>query len=270
MKTGYVSHGQGITRTTESGEKVQEWQHGQWMVRNYRDTVELAAEYGIMINAHEPIKDTGIRRTWPHMMTREGARGQEYNAWSQGNGPDHTAILPFTRMLSGPMDFTPGIMDVLIEPYKPNNRVPTTVAKQLALYVTIHSPLQMVTDLPENYAGNPAFGFIQDVPTTWEASRVLTAAIGDHFTIARKERGGDDWYLGSVTDENPRRLTVSLDFLDAGRAYVAHVYADGENAHWETRPKDVSITRRAVDADTVFDVELAAGGGMAVRITPRD
>lgn len=270
VKTGYVSHGQGLPRTLASGEVVKEWQHGQWMVRNYRNTVELAAKYGIMINAHEPIKDTGIRRTWPNMMTREGARGQEYNAWSQGNGPDHTAIIPFTRLLGSPMDFTPGIMDVMIDPYKPNNRVPTTVAKQLALYVTIYSPLQMVTDLPENYAGNPAFGFIQDVPTDWEESRVLTAAIGDHFTIARKERGGEDWYLGSVTDENPRRLVVDLDFLDAGRQYTAYVYADADDADWETRPTDVKITRRFVDASTALSIDLAAGGGTAIRFVPID
>ena len=268
VKTGYVSHGQGIVRTLENGETVKEWQHGQWMVRNYRSTVEVAAQYGIMINAHEPIKDTGIRRTWPNMMTREGARGQEYNAWSQGNGPDHTAIIPFTRLLGSPMDFTPGVMDVMIEEYKPNNRVPTTVAKQLALYVTIYSPLQSVTDLPENYAGNPAFGFIEDVPVDWEESHVLTAAIGDHFTIARKERGGDEWFLGSVTDENPRRLTVPLDFLDPDREYVAYVYADGDEAHWETRPTDVKITRAKVDASTVLRLELAAGGGTAIRFAP--
>ena len=271
IKTGYVSHGQGISRYDAAGDEIaKEWQHGQYMVRHFRDTVEAAARHGIMVNVHEPIKDTGIRRTWPNMMTREGARGQEYNAWSQGNGPDHTVILPFTRMLSGPMDFTPGIVDVMIEPWKPNNRVPTTVAKQLALYVTIYSPLQMVTDLPENYAGEPAFGFIQDVAVDWDESRVLTAAVGDHFTIARKERGGDQWFLGSTTDENPRVFDVSLDFLDAGREYVAYVYADAADAHWETRPTTMSITRQRVTHDTVLRIELAAGGGQAIRFTPLD
>ena len=221
-----------------------------------------------MVNVHEPIKGTGIRRTWPNMMTREGARGQEYNAWSQGNGPDHTVILPFTRMLSGPMDFTPGIVNVMIEPYKPNNRVPTTVAKQLALYVVIHSPLQMVTDLPEHYEGEPAFGFIQDVAVDWERSLVLNGAIGDYVTVARKERGGDRWFLGSITDENPRRFDLPLDFLDPGVDYVAYVYADAESAHWETRPTQTSITRKRVDADTVLTLDLAPGGGQAIRFEP--
>ncbi len=269
IKTGYVSHGQGISRYDAEGNEIaREWQHGQYMVRHFRDTVKAAAEYGIMVNVHEPIKGTGIRRTWPNMMTREGARGQEYNAWSQGNGPDHTVILPFTRMLSGPMDFTPGIVNVMIEPYKPNNRVPTTVAKQLALYVVIYSPLQMVTDLPEHYEGEPAFGFIQDVAVDWEHSLVLNGAIGDYVTVARKERGGDQWFLGSITDENPRRFDVALDFLDAGVDYVAYVYADAENAHWETRPALMSIARKRVDADTVLTIELAPGGGQAIRFQP--
>lgn len=269
IKTGYVSHGQGIRRYDADGNQIaREWQHGQYMVRHYRDTVRLAAQYGIMVNVHEPIKDTGIRRTWPNMMTREGARGQEYNAWSQGNGADHTVILPFTRMLGGPMDFTPGIVNVMIEPYKPNNRVPTTVAKQLALYVVIYSPLQMVTDLPEHYAGEPAFGFIQQVATDWQRSLVLNGAIGDYVTIARKERVGEEWFLGSITDENPRRFDLRLDFLDPGVEYEALVYADGERAHWETRPTEISITRRRVDADTVLVVELAPGGGQAVRLRP--
>jgi len=269
VKTGYVSQGQGIRRYDEAGnETAKEWQHGQYMVRHFRKVVEAAARYGILVDVHEPIKDTGIRRTWPNMLTREGARGQEYNAWSAGNPPEHTTILPFTRLLAGPMDFTPGIFDVLIEPWKPDNRVHTTVAKQLALYVVIYSPLQMVTDLPENYTGNPAFGFIRDVPVDWEETRVLNGAIGDYVTIARRVRGGDEWYLGSITDENPRTFRIRLDFLDPGRDYAAYVYADAPNADWRTNPKAVRITRERVRAGTVLDVELAAGGGQAVRFVP--
>ncbi|MBN1826992.1 MAG: glycoside hydrolase family 97 protein [Candidatus Eisenbacteria bacterium] len=266
VKTGYVSQGQGIRRYDGAGREIaKEWQHGQYMVRQYRKAVEAAAKHRIMVCAHEPIKDTGIRRTWPNMMTREGARGQEYNAWSSGNPPEHTAILPFTRLLSAPMDFTPGIMDVLIEPYKPDNRVHTTVAKQLALYVTIYSPMQMAADLPENYEGNPAFGFIREVPVDWEETRFLNGAIGDYVTVARKERGGDDWYLGSLTDEDPRVLLVPLGFLDPGAAYTAYVYADAPGADYRGNPEALSITREKVNAETVMRIDLAPGGGQAIR-----
>jgi len=271
VKTGYVSHGQGIRRFDDGGNEIaKEWQHGQYMVRQYRKAVETAARHKIMVVAHEPIKDTGIRRTWPNMMSREGARGQEYNAWSSGNPPDHTTILPFTRMLSGPMDFTPGIFEVLIEPYKPHNRVHTTVAKQLALYVVIYAPHQMVTDLPEHYAGNPAFGFIQAVPTDWEETRVLGGAIGDYVTIARKERGGDEWYLGSITDEHARSFVVPLDFLDPGVEYIASIYADGPRADWQGNPKSVRISREIVTAETELPIDLAPGGGQAIRFHPRE
>jgi len=202
------------------------------------------------------------------MMTREGARGQEYNAWSEGNPPEHTTILPFTRLLAGPMDFTPGIMDVLIEPYKPDNRVHTTVAKQLALYVIIYSPLQMVTDLPENYEGNPAFGFIQSVPVDWHETRVLTAAIGDYVTIARRERDGDEWFLGSITDEHPRTFDVSLNFLEPDIDYVASIYADAPGASHQDNPTAIRITRERVSAESVLRIELAAGGGQAIRFRP--
>jgi len=269
VKTGYVNHGQGIRRYDASGKVIaKEWQHGQYMVRHFRKALELAARYGIMVNVHEPIKDTGIRRTWPNMMTREGARGQEYNAWSEGNPPEHTTILPFTRLLAGPMDFTPGIMDVLIEPYKPDNRVHTTVAKQLALYVIIYSPLQMVTDLPENYEGNPAFGFIQSVPVDWHETRVLTAAIGDYVTIARRERDGDEWFLGSITDEHPRTFDVSLNFLEPDIDYVASIYADAPGASHQDNPTAIRITRERVSAESVLRIELAAGGGQAIRFRP--
>lgn len=267
-KTGYVSHGQAIRRYGDDGKVIaREWQHGQYMVRQYRRAVEVAARHRVMLDVHEPIKDTGIRRTWPNMMTREGARGQEYDAWSEGNPPEHTTILPFTRLLSGPMDFTPGIFDVRFDRWRPDNRVHTTVAKQLALYVVIYSPMQMVTDLPENYAGQPAFGFLRSVPCDWEETVVLNGEIGDYATIARRERGGPDWYLGSITDEEPRTLSIPLGFLGEG-SWIAALYEDGAGAHWENAPAPVRITRRRVTARDTLELALAPGGGTAVRFRP--
>ncbi len=261
VKTGYVGH-----RTNEF-----EWHHGQYMVNHYRKVVEKAAEHHIMIIVHEPIKATGIRRTWPNMISREGARGQEYNAWSGdgGNPPDHTTILPFTRMLGGPFDFTPGIFDLYFnEAGRPNNRINTTLAKQLALYVVIYSPMQMAADLPENYEGHPAFEFIKEVPSDWEETLALHAAIGDYVTIARKERGGEDWFIGSITDEESRTLEASLSFLDEGREYEAYIYADARGADWKSRPYMIDIRKEKVDSSSILKLELAPGGGQAVRITP--
>jgi alpha-glucosidase len=223
-----------------------------------------------MLDVHEPIKDTGLRRTYPNLMTREGARGQEYNAWSEdgGNPPDHTTILPFTRLLAGPMDFTPGIFDLYFDAYKPDNRVNTTLAKQLALYVVIYSPLQMAADLPENYKGQPAFQFIEDVPVDWEDTRVLHAQIGDYLTIVRGDRNSEDWYLGSITDESGRTLDAPLAFLTPGRPYVAEIYADGLDADWENNPLSLEIMQFLVDSKTVLTLRLAPGGGSAIRIRP--
>ena len=244
--------------------------HGQYMVRHYRQVVETAARYKIMLNVHEPIKDTGLRRTYPNMMTREGARGAEYDAWSSdgGNPPEHATVLPFTRMLSGPFDYTPGIFDLHFEGDQPVNRVNTTLAKQLALYVVVYSPLQMAADLPENYAGQPAFKFIEDVPVDWGDTRVLHAKIGDYVTMARRDRHSGDWYLGSVTDENGRTLEALLAFLDSGGQYVAEIYADGEDAHWQSNPLSIEIAQFLVDSDTVMRLKLAPGGGIAIRFRP--
>lgn len=260
VKTGYVAH-------MCDGDQ---WHHGQFMVRHYRKVVETAARHRVMVDVHEPIKDTGIRRTWPNMMTREGARGQEYNAWSGdgGNPPEHTTILPFTRTLAGPFDFTPGIFDLLYPEARPRNRVNTTLAKQLALYVIIYSPLQMAADLPENYVDQPAFQFIRDVPCDWAETRVIEGAIGDHVTMARRDRHSACWYLGSITDEQARHFSVPLDFLDEGRTYRAEVYADGPGAHWEENPYPLTIASREVNRDTVLEIRLAAGGGQAVRLVP--
>jgi alpha-glucosidase len=273
VKTGYVAHGQPIVRTDADGRRHKEWHHGQYMVRHYRKVVEMAAKYQIMLDVHEPIKDTGIRRTYPNMMTREGACGQEFNAWggARRNRPDHTLILPFTRLLAGPMDFTPGIFDVLFEDARPGERVSTTLAKQLALYVVIYSPLHMAADLPRNYLAQPeAFQFIKDVPTDWAATRVLHAEIGDIVAIARKDRAGADWYLGAITDEHARKLNVRLAFLEPGQTYRAEIYRDANDADWATNPHAFVVERRKVTRATDLPLELTAGGGVAIRFRPEE
>jgi alpha-glucosidase len=266
IKTGYV------TDTTAEGHD--HW--SQYMVRHYRRVIEAAARHGIMVDVHEPLHDTGERRTWPNMMTREGARGQEYNAWSGdgGNPPEHETMLFFTRLLAGPMDFTPGIFDLLIErgtgrPRGPEEpRVRTTLAKQLALYVTIYSPLQMAADLPENYEGKPAFQFVRDVAVDWDTTRVLRGSIGDYVIVARRERGGETWFVGAITDEEGRTFDVPLSFLTPGRRYVAEIYADAPGAHWLDNPLPVAISQRAVTSATRLRMVLAPGGGQAIRIRP--
>ncbi|MGH7507993.1 MAG: glycoside hydrolase family 97 protein [Gemmatimonadales bacterium] len=266
IKSGYV------TDQTSEGHS----HYSQYMVRHYRRVIEAAARYGIMVNVHEPMHDTGERRTYPNMMSREGARGQEYNAWSGdgGNPPEHETILFFTRLLAGPMDFTPGVFDLLIErgtgrPRRPDEpRIRTTLAKQLALYVVIYSPLQMAADLPENYEGQPAFQFIRDVAVDWDTTRVIDARIGDYVVVARRERGGQTWFLGAITDEEGRTLDVPLSFLARGRHYVAEIYADGPKANWLENPLPVTITRRPVTSATRLRIILAPGGGQAIRIRP--
>jgi alpha-glucosidase len=266
IKSGYV------TDTTPEGNS----HHSQFMVRHYRKAIETAAKYHIMLDVHEPIHDTGERRTYPNMMSREGARGQEYNAWGGegGNPPEHVANLYFTRLLAGPMDFTPGIFDLLIErgtgrPRRLDEPHPrTTLAKQLALYVVIYSPLQMAADLPENYVGKPAFQFIRDVAVDWETSKTLDGRIGDYVIVARKAKHSDDWFLGAITDEEGRTFSVPLNFLTPGRKYTAEIYADGPGANWVTNPLPVSISKRTVDSRTALSVVLAPGGGQAIRFTP--
>jgi alpha-glucosidase len=266
IKSGYV------TDLTSEGHS----HYSQYMVQHYRRVVETAARYGIMVNVHEPMHDTGERRTYPNMMSREGARGQEYNAWSGdgGNPPEHESILFFTRLLAGPMDFTPGIFDLLIErgtgrPRRPDEpRIRTTLAKQLALYVVIYSPLQMAADLPENYQRQPAFQFIRDVAVDWDTTRVIDARIGDYVVVARRERGGQSWFVGAITDEEGRTLDLPLSFLTPGRRYVAEIYADGPKANWLDNPLPVTITRRAVTSATRLRLMLAPGGGQAIRIRP--
>jgi alpha-glucosidase len=240
--------------------------HGQWMVHHYRMIVKKAAERRIMLDVHEPIKDTGISRTYPNMMTREGVRGMEYNAWSEGNPPEHTTILPFTRMLSGPLDYTPGIFDLTFDEHKPDNRVHGTLARQLALYVVLFSPLQMAADLPENYEGQPAFTFIERVPVTWDETRGLDSEIGDYAVVAR--RSGDEWFVGAITDENERFLRVKLGFLRQGERYTASIFRDGDNAHWEFNPRPVTIEELEVRGGDSLPIRLAPGGGAAFWLRP--
>ena len=265
IKSGYV------TDTISHGDS--HW--GQVMVNHYRHTIQEAAKHHIMMDVHEPIQDTGERRTYPNWMSREGARGQEYNAWGGegGNPPEHETILFFTRLLDGPMDFTPGIFDILrtkTGPARTNEdaRVRTTLAKQLALYVVIYSPLQMAADLPENYANQPAFQFIKDVAVDWDTTRVIDGKIGDYVIVARKQKNSPQWFLGAITDEEARTFSVPLNFLDAGKSYTADIYADGPGANWLTNPLPVAISHRSVTRSSVLRIALAPGGGQAVRIRP--
>jgi hypothetical protein len=256
VKTGYVG------KIIPKGE----YHHGQFMINHYRKVLETAAKYQIMVNAHEPIKDTGERRTFPNMISREGLRGQEFNAWSNdgGNPPEHLSIIAFTRMLAGPIDYTPGIFDIKFDKYKKENQVNTTLAHQLALYVVISSPIQMAADLLENYERNEAFQFIRDVPVNWEFTKVLNGEIGDFVTIVRKDRNSDNWFLGSITDENPRELNINLDFLDKGKNYKAVIYKDADNAHWNDNPTEYKIEKLNVTSEDKIYLKLAAGGGTAI------
>ncbi len=259
VKTGYV--GKIIPRG--------EWHDGQWMNNHYLRVAERTAKNRIMVDMHEPVRPSGWHRTWPNWMACEAARGQEFNAWSTGNPPEHECILPFTRILGGPMDYTPGIFETRMNTYDPKKTevVHTTVAKQLALYVTLYSPLQMAADLPENYEKRlDVFQFIRDVPVDWDDTRILNAAVGDYITIARRQKGAQNWFLGSITDENPRNFSMKLDFLPAGKTYEATIYADGPGAHWKENPYPVNISKRTVRKGDVLEIQLAAGGGCAVSL----
>ena len=246
-----------------------QFHHNQWMVRHYRRVVEMGAQYQIAIDAHEPIKDTGIRRTYPNMMTREGVRGQEYNAWSEGNPPGYLTTLPFTRMLAGPLDYTPGIFNITFEGYGQDHRVYSTLANQLALMVVLYSPLQMAADLPEHYNEHPdALQFIEEVGIDWEQSQVLNGEIGQYVTIARQERGSDRWFVGSITNESARELTIALDFLPADQPYQAKLYQDAADADFESNPVAYTIEEKSVTAADSLTLTLAPGGGTAISLLP--
>ena len=264
VKTGYVADA-GQAKVIGSDSKLHyAWHEGQDMARHHQKVVTEAAKRHISVNPHEPIKDTGLRRTYPNWITREGARGMEFSAWGQpGNPPEHEANLAFTRLLAGPMDYTPGIFGMKT---RSTDGIATTWAKQLALYVVIYSPLQMAADLLENYEANPGpFQFIKDVPVDWEDTRVLNGEVGDFVTIVRRDRHSDNWYLGAITDEQGRELEVSLSFLDPGRTYTAQIYRDGDDAHWKTAPQDIVIEERQVTSTDTLPLRLAPGGGQAIR-----
>lgn len=256
VKTGYVN----------KYLDKKEWHDGQYGVRHYRKVIETAAKYHIMIDNHEPVKGTGLQRTWPNLMAQEGGRGQEYNAWSVdgGNTPEHLTLLPFTRMLAGPFDYTPGIFGF---DYKvPSGaKVNTTLAAQLALYVVVYSPLHMAADLPENYEGAKGFQFIKDVPVDWEDTKVVDAALSEFVVMARKDKNSRDWYLGAITNSKARRLQIKTDFLETGKSYTAEIYTDGPTADFKKNPSSLEIKKQKVTKESVLEITLAAGGGTAIR-----
>lgn len=260
VKTGYVG------KILPKGE----FHHGQYMVNHYHMVLEKGLDYQVAINAHEPIKATGKRRTYPNAIAREGLRGQEFNAWAQdgGNPPSHLPTVAFARMLAGPIDFTPGIFDMKLNPYRPDNQINTTLAHQLALYVVIYSPIQMAADLIYNYKGHPAFKFIEDVAVDWEKSIVLNGEVGEFVTIARQERGGERWFVGGITNEESREMELSFDFLPEGKRYRAEIYKDGAGAHWDENPEEYVIEKQDIVAKDSLLVHLAEGGGFAIALFP--
>lgn len=257
VKTGYV--GPIIPRS--------EHHDGQWMVNHYNYVAKTAAGYKIMVNSHEAVRPTGMCRTYPNWIAQESARGTEFESFN-GNNPDHTTILPFTRLMGGPMDYTPGIFEGDLSVYGSNKaKLSTTLVKQLALYVTMYSPLQMAADLIENYRKYPdAFQFIKDVAADWDNTYILEAEPGDYITIARKAKGVNEWFVGGITDENAREAVIDFSFLPAGKKYVATIYADGKKADWRTNPKDYVITTRKVTSKTTLKQRLAPSGGVAISI----
>lgn len=259
VKTGYVG------RIIPRGEH----HDGQWMVRHYERVAKATGKYKIMVDMHESVRLTGLHRTYPNWIASEAARGNEFNAWSVGNPPDHETILPFTRLMGGPMDYTPGIFKIKMSHYNAEKKeqVHTTLAKQLALYVTMYSPLQMAADLPENYAQRmDAFQFIKDVAVDWDESRVLDAEPGDFIVMARKAKGKGDWFVGGITDENERSFTVNTDFLAKNKRYQVVVYRDADDAHWQNNPEAYTIEKQTISGsdNKSLTLKMAAGGGFAI------
>lgn len=265
VKTGYVTDAGQLERMEPDGRELREWHDGQFGSNHHLRVVTTAAKYRIAIDSHEPIKDTGLRRTYPNWVSSEHARGMEYNGWGNPkNPPEHEANLVFTRMLAGPMDFTPGVLSLV---GKGNTPIESTIAKQLALYVVVYSPVQMAADLPENYARFPGpLQFIKDVPTDWVDTRVLNGEVGDYATFARQARNDPDWYLGAVGDEQARSLAVKLDFLAPGKTYEAQIYRDGDDADYRSDKRfSIAIEKRKVTAADTLTLRLAPGGGQAIR-----
>ncbi len=279
----YAEKGVGSVKTGYVGRIPGRLHNSREMVDHYNTTVTEAAEYGITVDIHEPVHPTGICRTYPNLVSAEGMRGQEWQAWNSGNSIDHNPTLPFTRNVAGAMDFTPGIFDVRYhnsvnraaanEEYRVDAEhdyryfVNSTLAHQLALYVVFYSPIQMVADLPENYREHPeAFRFIRNVPVDWAETRGLEAVVGDYAVVARRDRASHRWYVGGITDATAREVSVELDFLEEDRCYTATIYRDGERAGWDSYPVDYRIEQREVRRGDVIDVRMASGGGFAIEI----
>ena len=261
VKSGYVG------RIIPRGE----FHDGQTMVNHYNYVAQRMAENKLMVNSHESSRPTGYSRTYPNYIAAEAARGNEFNAWSNGNPPMHETILPFTRLLGGPMDYTPGIFEIKMSAYDPSKKeqVHTTLAKQLALYVTMYSPLQMAADLPENYEKHlDAFQFIKDVAVDWQESKYLEAEPGDYLTVARKDKHSENWFVGSVTDENARDTEVNLGFLSPNKKYKAIIYQDDKDADWQKNPKSYVIKTIQVTSKSKIKLHLAQGGGAAISLQP--
>ncbi len=267
VKTGYVTDAGQIERVDADGTRLREWHEGQWMSNHLIRVAETAAKYHVAIDSHEPIKGTGLQRTWPNWVAREGSRGMEYNSWSGKNPPEHEANLVFTRMLEGPMDFTPGVLSLQGEH---GSAILSTEAKQLALYVVIYSPVVMAADTPENYALFPkSFKFIRDVPTDWQQTLVLNGEVGDYVTIARQQRGSADWYLGAIGDEQARSVEIGFGFLTPGKRYQAEIYRDGDDADFRTDKRhSIVIERKVVTSKDRMTLRMAPGGGAAMRLVP--
>ncbi len=260
VKTGYV------------GKIIPRGEHhdGQWMVNHFTRVLDKAEEYKICVDSHESVRLTGLHRTYPNWLAAEAARGNEFNAWSIGNPPEHETILPFTRFIGGPMDYTPGIFQIKMDYYKPGSKfqVHTTLAKQLALYVTIYSPIQMAADLPENYERFPdAFSFIEQVPVNWSDTKILKAEPGDYIIIARKDKNSENWFVGAITDEEARSFEIKLDFLNADR-YEMTIYKDAKDSDWEKNPMKYEIEKSTIKKNQTIKLNLAPGGGTAIILKP--
>lgn len=265
-----VDHGYNAVKSGYVGDILPRGEHhySQWIVNHYQYAVEKAAEYKIMVNAHEAVRPTGIARTYPNLIGNESARGTEFQAFG-GSKPNHVTILPFTRLIGGPMDYTPGVFEMDISKLNPHNNshVNATLANQLALYVTMYSPLQMAADLPENYNRFlDAFQFIKDVPVEWATSKYLEAEPGKYITIARKDKNSNNWFMGNVNGTETRTTKIKLDFLEKGKKYKATIYADAKDAHYQTNPQAYTITQKEVTSKSTLELTSKEGGGFAISI----
>ncbi|MFZ2323886.1 MAG: glycoside hydrolase family 97 protein [Ignavibacteriaceae bacterium] len=260
VKTGYV------------GPIIPRGEHhdGQWMVNHYTRVLEKAEKFQICVDSHESVRPTGLQRTYPNWLAAEASRGNEFNAWSNGNPPEHETILPFSRLMGGPMDYTPGIFQIKMDYYNPGSKyqVHTTLAKQLALYVIFYSPIQMAADLPENYDRFPdAFTFIEQVPVDWSDTKILKAEPGDYVITARKDKNSENWFIGAITDEEARSFDLKLDFLNADK-YEITTYRDAKDSDWQNNPMKYEIEKKTVNKNDIIKINLAPGGGCAVILKP--